>query len=146
MIFLFTALTFFWGALSLLLVTIKTSSVKTIFLKKPSIIIGDFFILPAIAGIIASSAKNFEGFFFSLSTLVLLFTSLFLTLISTFRNKLTHPIWIPHLAFYWFMTFIILTRLSRFDLDLSWWLVLIGAVFHQSLGILFPKKFPEVKN
>ncbi len=146
MIFLFVAVAFLWGVLSLLIVAIKTNSVKTIFLKKPSIIIGDFFILPSIAGIIVSSTRNLDGFFSGLSTWVILLTSLFLTLISTFRNKLTHPLWIPHLAFYWFMTFIILDFLLKLDLNLSWWLVLTGAIFHQSLGILVPKQFPKVKN
>lgn len=54
MTFLFVAITFFWGAGSLLMIAVKTDSIKTVFLKKPSIIIGDFFILPTIAGIIGN--------------------------------------------------------------------------------------------
>ena len=142
---LIAALTLVWGVGSLFLVAVKTSTVKSIFLKKPSIIIGDFLILPTIAGTIANSTKNLDDLFSHTFVWFILSASFLLTMISAFRNKLTHPLWIPHLAFYWFMTFIILAFLLRLNLNLSWWLVLIGAIIHQSLGILFPKKFPEVK-
>src|SRR3990167_7454787 len=131
MTFISATIVFLWGAGSLFLVAVKTSTVKSIFLKKPSIIIGDFLILPTIAGTIANSTKNLDGFFSSLSMWAILFTSFLLTMISAFRNKLTHPLWIPHLAFYWFMLFIILAFLLRLNLNLSWWLVLIGAIIHQ---------------
>lgn len=146
MTFLFIFLTFFWGVGSLFLVAVKTNSVKTVFLKTPSILIGDFFILPAIAGIIGNSAENLDNIFTSISTLLILLISFCLTIISTLRNRLIHTSWIPHLMFYWFMTFIILLFLSKFALNLSWWLVLIGAIVHQSLGILFHKKFPHIKD
>jgi len=146
MTFLFVAVTFLWGVSSLLVVAIQTRSVKTIFLKKPSILIGDFFILPTISGIIGNSTKNIEDLFVNSSTWLILLLSLTLTFISAFRNRLTHPLWMPHLLFYWFMAFIILAFLLRFEFNLSWWLALIGIILHQSLGILFPKKFPSIKN
>src|SRR3989344_9220885 len=130
---LIAALTLVWGVGSLFLVAVKTSTIKTIFLKKPSIIIGDFLILPTIAGTIANSTKNLDDLFSHTFVWFILSASFLLTMISAFRNKLTHPLWIPHLVFYWFMAFIILAHLSKLDFNLSWWLVLIGAVFHQYL-------------
>ena len=140
---IFAALVFFWGVGSLLLIAIKTKSIKTMLLKKPSIIIGDFFILPLIGGLIGTSyqEKGLEANFFTWLALIVSFT---LTVISALRNKLTHPLWIPHLVFYWFMAFIILNYLSSFKFNVSWWLVLAGAIFHQSSGIMFPKKFPQI--
>ena len=145
MTFISATIVFLWGAGSLFLVAVKTSTVKSIFLKKPSIIIGESLILPTIAGIIANSTKNINDIFSQTFVWPILGASFLLTMVSASRNKQLHQLWIPHLAFYWFMLFIVLVHLSKFDFDLSWWLVLIGALLHQSLGILFPKKFPEVK-
>ena len=140
-------LTFFWGVSSLFLVAIRTNSVKTILLKKPSITIGDFFILPTIAGIIATHYQQVSigNLFLDVSVWLILIISLLLVVISAVRFKLLHPLWLPHIVFYWFMTFIILLFLSNLKLNtLSWWLVLIGTITHQSLGVLFPKKFPKI--
>lgn len=133
--FAFAGLIFFWGAGSLFLVALKTKAVRSVFLKKPSI----------LRGIIGSSyqEKGLEINFATLSTSVISFT---LAVISALRNKLTHPLWIPYLLFYGFMAFIILSFLITLKFNLSWLLVLIGIIIHQALGILFPKKFPEIKN
>ena len=148
MIFLIILLTFFWGLGSLYLVAIRTKSLKSVFLKKPSILIGDFFIVPTVAGIIGNYYldKGIDNLYSDTLAWLILIISLILTLISVVRFKLLHPLWLPHIVFYWFMTFIILLFLSNLELNtLSWWLVLIGTITHQSLGILFPKKFPEVR-
>ena len=150
MIFLTAALlTFLWGVGSLFLVAIRTNSVKTILLKKPSIIIGDFFILPAIAGIIANyyQQTGIDNLFTSFHGWLILGISIILTIISAAKSQLLHPLWIPHLLFYAFMAFIILSFLSNFQLTtFSWWLVFVGIITHQLLGILFPKKFPKIEN
>ena len=137
------ALTFLWGVGSLFLVAVKTNSLKSVFLKNPSIVTGDFFVLPAVAGIIGNSINSFADLFAGFSVLLILLVSLLLMIVSALRNKLVHTLWIPHLLFYWFMAFIILSYLSKFQFDTLWWFVLIGAIFHQSLGILFPKKFSD---
>ena len=139
-------LTFIWGVSSLFLVAIRTNSVKTILLKKPSIIIGDFFILPTIAGIIATHYQQVSigNLFLDVSVWLILIISLLLAIFSAMRFGLLHPLWIPHLLFYWFMAFIILIFLSTFEISPSWWLVLTGIIIHQLLGILFPKKFPKI--
>lgn len=147
MTYFLTALTFLWGVGSLFLVAVKTNSIKTVLLKKPSIIIGDFFILPTIAGIIGNyyEHKGFESLFSNVLTWPILIISLALAVISFVRFRLLHPLWIPHFLFYWFMAFLIVLFISTLELTtLSWWLVLIGAITHGLLGILFPKKFPEI--
>lgn len=149
MTFLFVAITFFWGAGSLLMIAVKTTSIKTVFLKKPSIIIGDFFILPTIAGIIGNyyEQKGFEGLFSNALTWLILVIGFILAITSAIRFGLLHPLWSPHILFYWFMATLILLFLSTLELtSVAWWLVLIGIITHQALGILFPKKFPEIKN
>src|SRR3990172_4644588 len=140
-------LTFFWGVGSLFLVAIKTNSVKTILLRKPSILIGDFFILPIVAGIIANyyQQNNISYLFAGFQSWLVLTIAIILTIISAAKSQLLHPLWIPHLLFYAFMAFIILSFLSNFQLTtFSWWLVFVGIITHQLLGILFPKKFPKI--
>jgi len=142
-------LTFFWGVGSLFLVAIKTNSVKTILLRKPSILIGDFFILPIVAGIIANyyQQNNISYLFAGFQSWLVLTIAIILTIISAAKSQLLHPLWIPHLLFYAFMAFIILSFLSNFQLTtFSWWLVFVGIITHQLLGILFPKKFPKIEN
>ena len=142
-------LTFFWGVGSLFLVAIKTNSVKTILLRKPSILIGDFFILPIVAGIIANyyQQNNISYLFAGFQSWLVLTIAIILTIISAAKSQLLHPLWIPHLLFYAFMAFIILSFLSNFQLTtFSWWLVFVGIITHQLLGMLFPKKFPKIKN
>ena len=142
-------LTFFWGVGSLFLVAIKTNSVKTILLRKPSILIGDFFILPIVAGIIANyyQQNNISYLFAGFQSWLVLTIAIILTIISAAKSELLHPLWIPHLLFYAFMAFIILSFLSNFQLTtFSWWLVFVGIITHQLLGILFPKKFPKIEN
>lgn len=149
MIFLFIFLTFFWGTGSLFLVAVKTKSVKTVFLKKPSIIMGDFFILPVVAGIIGNYywQTGINNLFAGFQGWLILTISILLTIISAIRFQLLHPLWLPHLLFYTFMAFTIISFLSKFELTtLSWWFVLTGAVVHQFLGILFPKKFPDINH
>lgn len=119
MIIIAAILILIWGAGSLYLVAVKTNSIKSVFLKKPSIIVSDFLILPIIGGLIIhsfqSSGKNLSDLLAPATTFVLLVASLTLAAISAIRNKL-----------------------------LSWWTILVGILFHQTLGILFPKRFPKI--
>lgn len=141
--------TFLWGVGSLFLVASKTGSVKTVLLKKPSITVGDFFILPIISGIIGNYywQTGINNIFAGFQGWLILTISILLTIISAIRFQLLHPLWLPHLLFYTFMAFTIISFLSKFDLTtLSWWFVLTGTVVHQSLGILFPKKFPDINH
>ena len=139
--------TFVWGSGSLLLVAIKTNSVKSVFLKKPSIIIGDFFILPIISVFIVGTFDGqLTGIISGQITFWAALFSFIATAISAFRNQLISLWWLPHLLFYWFFGFLFLSFLARkFDLDsVVWWLVLSGILTHQLLGVIFPKKFPKI--
>ena len=141
---------FVWGAGSLLLVAIRTNSVKSVFFKKPSIIIGDFFILPVVGGLIVYDIQLMEKGFWevltSFSTYLLLIVSLILTGISAYRNQLLSVWWVPHLFFYYFMVFTVLYFLTvAYNLkSVIWWSVFAGIIFHQVLGIVYYKKFPRL--
>ena len=139
---------FVWGVGSLFLVAIKTNTVKSVFLKSPSILIGDFFILPFIGGLIINSLEK-EKLVFSFSnplSLLSLFLAVALTLISAWRNQLVNILWIPHLVFYFTMAFLILSfLLINFGKDyITWWIVLSGVAIHQTLGVIYKKNFPKI--
>ena len=140
---------FLWGTGSLFLVAVKTGSLKTVFFKKPSIILGDFLILPIIGGLIVNILVKRETALFDLSSVVFylsIVVGLLLAVFSAIRNQQLSYLWLPHILFYWLMAFFILYFLIvSFDLTLiAWWIVLIGVFVHQSLGIIYPKKFPRV--
>ena len=142
---------FIWGVGSLYLVAVKTNSVKSVFLRKPSIIIGDFFLIPVGVYLVFDDllkiGSNWKDLFFSLSGFVAVLISVILTVISVARNHMTRIWWLPHILFYasmWFLAIFFL--MSRFNLSwLLWWAVLLIVILHQSLGVSYPKKFPEIR-
>lgn len=147
--FLVAVIIFVWGVGSLLLVAFKTDSFKSVFLKTPSIIVGDVFILPLIGALIGSAWHDSNPNFLSGHvTYILLFLALLLAALSAIRNQLLNPWWLPHIFFYWFLAFVVLLFLATaFDArSMLWWLVLVGILIHQLLGIVYPKKFPKIKN
>lgn len=138
-----------WGIGSLFFVAVKTKSVRTVFLKKPSIFAGDFLILPIISGLIVNSfgkrgiaIVDLSSAMFYLSIMV----GLVLAAFSAIRNQQINFLWLPHVLFYWFMASLVFYFLVvSFDLKSAvWWLVLIGILIHQTLGVIYLKKFPEL--
>lgn len=142
---------FIWGAGSLYLVAVKTDSVKSVFLKRPSIIIGDFFIIPLVGGYIInyfySTGKALNEVFSPMFLVVIGLVAIALAIISAVRFKTLGALYYPHGLFYAFISFLILLFLiGRFDLkSYAWWFVLVGISTHLLLGYLYPKKFPEIK-
>ena len=141
---------FVWGVGSLYLVALRTKAVRSVFLSKPSIVLGDFLILPFLGGLIAyayeSSGQIPQELFLPGLAVAVGLIGLVLMVISAVRNKLVNFWWSPHLLFYWFMSFWVLYYLVKdFNLrSLLWWVVVSGISIHQLLGIIFPKKFPKI--
>lgn len=148
----------FWGFGSLVLVGIKTNSIKSVVLKSPSIMIGDFFLLPITAYFIALGYQRVnEPVWLTTLTLwsvITLAVAFALALLSRSRFGLTTVWWLPHITFYWFMAYIVLTFLTKgfwqlnkgasFDLFVIWLFVFLSMLTHQLLGIKWQKKFPKI--
>lgn len=134
------------------LVAVKTNSVKSIFLKKPSIVIGDFLILPTIVGLIAYYYQNREyslADIFSPAWVVVAVIIGFLQVsFSAIKSHLFNTWWLSRLLSQWVVAAIIVYFLiTNFKLASAfWWIVLIGVIAHKVLGIVYPKEFPEIRN
>ncbi|MBI2596383.1 hypothetical protein HYW46_06665 [Candidatus Daviesbacteria bacterium] len=148
-------LIFLWGVGSLLIVAAKTKTIKTVLFKNPGIVVGDFFLLPIAGGLITffyQQVTNPVPVNNPLWTLSIMFISLLLTIFSALRFKLLNILWLPHGLFYLFMSYIVLTFISKGLwqlihggtplLWLIWILVVFAVTTHQLLGILWSKKFP----
>lgn len=149
---------FIAGFGSLLLVGIKTSTVKTIIFKNPAILIGDVLLLPFIGFLITSTSQRVPDTFYSNQEPLLHFTiaviALLLTMLSAWKFKLINVWWLPHGIFYWCMSYIILnffltqgilfvTNTYDILLSLALFLVVVFLFFHFYLGWKFPKRFPN---
>ena len=152
------AIVWFWGLGSLLLVAAKTKSVKSVFLKNPGIIIGDGFLLPLAAFFIVLSYQKIDtpippanSVFWSAVTFMV---SLIITLLSRKRFNLTSIWWLPHGLFYLFMSYIVITFITKTTWqfmnqnDTKLWpyflIVLFAVLIHQTLGVIWSKKFPDI--
>lgn len=150
MILLFALLIFLLDVGTGILVPLKTNSLKSIYIKKPSVFVGDFLIIPSIGGYILNlfyqRRSEFSDFFSPLLLVVIGTVSVMLALISALRFKTTSVWYWPHSVFYAFMAFwILLFLIGRLDLTaLSWWLVIAGIGAHFYLGKKYPKVFPKI--
>lgn len=146
----------FTNIISLLPVALKTNSLKSILFKNPAFLLGDFFILPFIAGIIACFYQNIINppllTTYKEWSAVTLTLSLIITLMAGYKYKLLKPVWILHGMFYLLFVYMVVTFISKgayyllFIKDSIWVLsVLLTVVLlislHQYLGHLYPKKF-----
>lgn len=148
----------FWGLGSLLVVAYKTKSVTSVFLKNPGIIIGDGILLPLATFLIVASYQEIDNsvsatgsVYWNVITFII---SLTLTLLSRKRFNLTNNWWLPHGLFYLFMSYVVITFLSKTiwqllnqpdnRLSFSFLIVLLAVIIHQALGIIWSKKFPNV--
>lgn len=148
----------FWGFGSLTLVGIKTISIKSVILKSPSIMIGDFFLLPITAYFIVLGYQRVnEPVWLTtlpLWSVITIAVAFALALLSRNRFRLASVWWLPHITFYWFMAYIVLTFLSKvfwqltkkanFELFMIWLFIFLLVLTHQLLGIKWQKKFPKI--
>lgn len=151
MFLLFTILVFILDVGTGSLVAIRTKSLKSVYLKKPSILLGDFVIIPLVGGYILNyfyaTGQALNGLFSFAFLIIAGFVAVILAAISALRFK-TLSIWyLPHSLFYAFMAFwLFLFLIGRFDLtSISWWLVSAGIGTHLYLGKKYPKVFPKIK-
>jgi len=148
----------FLGFGSLLLVAIKTKSLKENIIKSPGVIIGDFFLLPFAGFLISQSYQNVVSSTMLVSSSnwnFLLIISVTLALISTIRFNHKSIWWLPHNVFYFLMSYIVLVFVLKGLVQLgrgennnflaTYTLVLVAVSIHQLLGIFFPKRFPNIK-
>ena len=147
-----------WGFGSLVLVGLKTKSIKSVVLKSPSIIIGDFFLLPTTSYfVVLGYQRVYEPHWLTtlpLWSAIMFVTALALAVFSRNRFGLTSIWWLPHTLFYWFMAYIVLTFLTKgfwqltkeasFDLFVIWLFVFLSVLIHQLLGVKWQKKFPKI--
>lgn len=152
------AIVWLWGFGSLVFYGWRTKTLRSVVLKNPAILIGDFFILPAIAFLISVFYQTIENPLLQAQstvwTISAVITAAMLTIISAVRYKLFNLWFLPHMLFYWFFAYLVLTFLtkglyqlifgsSNTQLWILWIAVFIGIVLHQLLGIFYPKKFPR---
>lgn len=152
------AIVWFWGLGSLLVVAYKTKSVMSVFLRNPGIIIGDGILLPLATFLIVASYQQIDNSVIATSSVywsaITFIVSLALTLLSRKRFNLTSNWWLPHGLFYLFMSYIVITFLSKTiwqllnqphnRLGFSFLIVLLAVIIHQTLGIIWSKKFPNI--
>lgn len=158
--FLAALFIWFWGFGSLVLYGIKTKAIKSVFLRTPGIIIGDFFIIPALGFLITYFYQTIENPLvatlspcWSAATCLI---AMILAAMSAIRFNLVNRWFFPHIIFYWFMAYILLTFLTKglhqlifgelvSGLRVIWLLVLIGTLTHIIMGIIWSKKFPRLE-
>ncbi len=158
--FLVAFLIWIWGFGSLVIYGIKTKAVKSVVLKTPGIIVGDFFVIPTLGFLITyfyqtigNSLPVTASPYWSMITCLI---ALLLAAISAIRFDLVNRWFFPHIIFYWFMSYILLTFLTKglyrlifgelaLGLRIIWLLVLIGTLAHIIMGIVWSKKFPPLE-
>lgn len=148
---------FLFGFGTLLLVGIKTKTVKTILFKNPAILIGDVLLLPLSGFLTTTIVQKTDSLSVFNQSPIVSFTiagiAILLTLFSALRFQLLHLWWIPHGVFYWFMSYLILDFVvmeivvlitQTYDIVISLGLIFIVVLIslHLYLGKKFPKKFP----
>lgn len=143
---------------SLVLVAIKTKSLKESIVKNPGVMIGDFFLLPSVGFLIAYTYQSVQASTDLLSSPywnLILIIALILVLISAIRFNHKSLWWLPHNFFYFLMSYVVLTFLLKGFFYLiaegdssrlvTYAAVLVLVALHQLLGLLFLKRFPSVK-
>jgi len=151
-------ITWIWGFGSLVFYGLKTKAVRSVVLKSPGMMIGDFFILPTITFLITyfyQTIKNplplTTSFWW---TMIMGLVSLFFAAILAVKFNPKNLWFLPHSLFIWFMTYLLFTFLSKgfyqlifgentLKLWLIWVLVLVGILIHEFLGIIKSKNFPH---
>ena len=147
-----------WGYGSLLLIAVKTDSIRTL-LRHPGFTIGDFFLLPLAAGLMTWFYHSVEdpvpvtqravfGYVMAVAAGVA-------TFLSATRIGYFSPWLLPHLAFYWFMSYVALTFFAKGAVQLTsrneaqllwllWGASLLAIIVHLLLGVIFgPKRLPQ---
>lgn len=149
-----------WGFGSLALYGWKTKAIKSVVLKSPGIMIGDFFIIPTLAYMVVYFYQAVENPLPETISpkwaLITYIVGLFLAVTSATRFKLINRWFFPHIVFYWFMAYIFLTFLTKGVYQLIfgdnptilwaiWIFVLVGVLIHLVLGVVWRKQFPRLE-
>lgn len=158
--FLVAFLIWLWGFGSLVFYGIKTKAIRSVILKTPGIIIGDFFIIPTLGFLITYFYQAIENPLVVTSSscwsAVTCLIAIILATISAIRFDLVNRWFFPHTVFYWFMAYILLTFLTKglyqvifgelaLKLRIIWLFVLIGTLTHITMGVVWSKKFPRLE-
>lgn len=149
-----------WGFGSLLLVAIKTKTLRTHLVRNPGFMIGDFFLLPAAAALITFFYQSVTSPLPVTTSLTWTQATAILSLIITislgvkFKKYNKYLIWVwPHGVFHLLFTYLFITFISKGFWQLVFgenspllWMIWITAVFavaiHLILGTIWPKKLP----
>lgn len=149
-----------WGFGSLLFLGWRTKSIKSVVLKSPGMIIGDFFIIPAIAALIPLAYQLVDNPLPATTSsewnIAILLIAFLLTIISLTRFKNWYVWFMPHGVFYFFFAYYLLNFLTKGvyqilfgttgeTFKLLWGLISLGIIAHEWLGFIKPKKFPKPK-
>lgn len=102
-----------WGFGSLVLVGLKTQTLKASVFKNIPIMVGDFFLLPLSAALIVMFYQSVENPLKALASplwgIVAVAVAVILTLISASRFKLLNRWWLLHSLFYFFLSYLVIT-------------------------------------
>ncbi len=140
-----------WGYGSLLLAAIKTQSLRDLF-THPGFIVGDFFMLPIAAGLIAwfyhAVSDPVPSATHVVWTLGAGVSALVLTIVSVVRSGNVEVWWWPHTGFYWFMTYLVtafmgksLLQLVRGEEDYAMWALWLGVMLAIAVHLILPTIF-----
>lgn len=149
-----------WGFGSLIIYGWKTKAIKTVILKSPGIMVGDFFLIPIITFLTVYFYQTVKNPLPAVTTPCWSLTSclvgIILAAISAVRFRLINRWFFLHIIFYWLMAYIFLTFLTKGFYQLMfgggtstlwaiWIFVLVGILIHLVLGVVWRKKFPELE-
>lgn len=145
---------------SLVLVAIRTKSIRNALIKNPAFMVGDVFLLPAAGGLITFFYQQIvhpipvttNPTWTTVTLIVSLFITLFFGVKFKFLNKRIMW-WLPHGILHWFFMYLFLTFVTKglfqllygqgsIVLWVLWWLVILMVAIHQFLGQLWPKRIP----
>ena len=151
-------LAWFWCFGSLVLVAVRTNAVSSVLLRHPGFMIGDFFLIPLACFLMTYFYQTIDHpvpLVMSPKWNYVAILGLVLASISGIRFHLVSLWWIPHLTFYWFMAYALITFLAKGLLQLvvggekdSRWLIWLGVLIaiciHEMLPLIFgPKTLPK---
>lgn len=150
-----------WGFGSILLVAVRTKSVRNRLIRNPGFMIGDLLLIPASGGLIAFFYQDLEKPLPETVSVIWTWGALILgIIISTSLGKKFDLLkkeylwlWAPHGLFHIFFTYVTVTFITKgfwqllrgessLILALTWFVVVFMILAHLRLGAVFPKKLP----
>lgn len=142
---------------SLVIIPLKTKTFNLL-VNSPAVLLGDMLLLPLAALLIAYFYQTIYSANFPLDsyfwTIILSVTALCVTLWTGRHFNLVNRWWLPHGIFHFLVTYSAIVFATKGFLLLAgegaglqrwviWGSALFLVVAHHTLGIIFPKKFPN---